>query len=59
MHWILVILVVGLKSESLTTEKFSDLKSCQVTGKKITSWINNDERWKDSSKYKCFKSSGK
>ena len=60
MHYLLVILVVGLNSQSLTTETFADEKSCIQAGKKVTVWINdNDERWRDKSKFKCLAVSGK
>tara|TARA_R110000850_G_scaffold94534_1_gene199227 strand:+ start:353 stop:511 length:159 start_codon:yes stop_codon:yes gene_type:complete len=52
--------VVGLNSQSLTTETFADEKSCIQAGKKVTVWINdNDERWRDKSKFKCLAVSGK
>ena len=60
MYYLLVILVAGLRSESLTTETFADKKSCIQAGKKVTAWINdNGKRGQDKSKFKCFAVSGK
>lgn len=60
VRYLLVIFVVGLKNESLTTEAFADLKSCNNAGKSISAWINdNDARWSDSTKFTCIKVTGK
>lgn len=59
MMYLLVILVVGSHSESLTTEPFSDKRSCMDAGKTITKWIHdNDARFGNPSRFKCIKVTG-
>lgn len=60
MKFLLLILVVGSLSESLTTEAFSDYDSCITAGGEIKEWIeNNDARFGSPVRFTCIQVSGK
>ena len=60
MHFLLVLLVVGSQSESLTTEPFSDLKSCMKAGVAIKEWVeDNDARMGSPVRFKCIQVNGR
>lgn len=60
MKWLLLVLVVGGHSESLTTEPFSDYKSCTNAGSEMKEWIeDNDARIGSPVRFTCIKVTGK
>ena len=60
MTYLLVFLISTLRSESITTESFSDLRSCQIAARQIKEFVvENDSRIGDPVHYTCMPVSGK